>query len=34
MASTGAVSLINNQGNLGAALKDTFSRDEKGDRFI
>ncbi|WP_442604725.1 DUF637 domain-containing protein [Pseudomonas gingeri] len=25
MASTGAVSLINNQGNLGAALKDTFS---------
>ncbi|WP_460159353.1 two-partner secretion domain-containing protein [Pseudomonas sp. S3_H09] len=27
MASTGAVSLINNQGNLGGTLKDTFSSD-------
>lgn len=27
MASTGAVSVINNKGNLGAAVKDTFSSD-------
>lgn len=27
MASTGAVSVINNKGNLGTALKDTFSSD-------
>ncbi|CAI8706834.1 filamentous hemagglutinin [Pseudomonas chlororaphis] len=34
MASTGAVSVINNKGNIGAALKDTFSSDSLSQALI